>query len=361
MTTSSIRDRGLAILAGGVFLAGTCGILFEDVILKSAPITLKHYLTLAVLTGTILAGHLANDARRGRHWLATIGFSAVFLFGTLLVVYSSVGRQAADTIQTTAQIEADAQRRIESTKARARSQDMLDAAQADLAKECKSGKGKRCEGIKSTIEVYTAAISGHNATLASLGAPAVASADAEQFAEVVHVVFGADKAKVKAGAVLVVPFLVAVFLEFGVIVSLGFGFRHGPAPARLVAPDRPVTQSSDADRVTDFPAISDDEIGNVIPFFRPDNDRPGDRPGPSGPRKPAPSAPDGSPDGRKDEVLAALLTDLALGRTFGTQREMQDRYGVERSTMSDWLREWEAAGLIPTRRTVGRRKELTKA
>ncbi|PPD05849.1 MAG: hypothetical protein CTY28_16000 [Hyphomicrobium sp.] len=194
MPHSTTPGRALAIAAGAIFTAGTCAILFEDVLLKGAAFQLKHGLASAVLAGTILAGHLANDASRARHWLASAGFALVFVVGTALVVYSSVGRQAADTMQTTAQIEADAGRRVEISRARTRSADMLEAAQRELAAECKSGQGKRCGGIRATIEVYTAAIAGHDAALGRLGPVRVASPDAEQFAEIVNVVLGADKA-----------------------------------------------------------------------------------------------------------------------------------------------------------------------
>jgi hypothetical protein len=64
---------------------------------------------------------------------------------------------------------------------------------------------------------------------------------------------------------------------------------------------------------------------------------------------------------RKDAALADLLTRLALGERFGSQDELANRYGVPKSTMSDWLREWEAAALIPERRTVGRFKQVERA
>ncbi len=63
----------------------------------------------------------------------------------------------------------------------------------------------------------------------------------------------------------------------------------------------------------------------------------------------------------KDEAAADLVTRLALGERFASQDELKERYGVAKSTMSDWLREFEQQGLIPNRRTVGRCKQLTKA
>lgn len=228
MDNSTTQGKALAIAAGGVFLAGTLGILFEDVILKGAPLALKHGLTLAILAGTIMVGHLANSARAGRHWASAVASSGVFVIGTVLVVLSSVGRQTADTIQTTAQIEADAGRRVSITQTRNRAVTMLERAQADLASECKTGDGKACRGIKATIEVYKAAVAGHDADLAKLGPVQVSNAEAEQLAEIMATLFGIDKAKVKAGAVLLTPFATALFLEFGVIVSFGFAFRHRP-------------------------------------------------------------------------------------------------------------------------------------
>lgn len=255
MQTNTTPGRALAIAAGGVFLAGTLGILFEDVLLKGAPIALKHGLTLAILAGTIMVGHLANSARSSRHWASAVAFSMVFVIGTVLVVLSSVGRQTADTIQTTAQIEADAGRRVAITQVRNRAVEMLEKAQASLPAACKGGNGKDCKGVKATIEVYEASIRGHDADLSKLGPVKVSNADAEQLAEILSTVFGADKAKVKAAAVLLTPFAVALFLEFGVIVSFGFAFSHRPvstvskvsapvlaAPAASEPEDREMTE-----------------------------------------------------------------------------------------------------------------------
>lgn len=255
MQTNTTPGRALAIAAGGVFLAGTLGILFEDVLLKGAPLALKHGLTLAILAGTIMVGHLANSARSSRHWASAVAFSMVFVIGTVLVVLSSVGRQTADTIQTTAQIEADAGRRVAITQVRNRAVEMLEKAQASLPAACKGGNGKDCKGVKATIEVYEASIRGHDADLSKLGPVKVSNADAEQLAEILSTVFGADKAKVKAAAVLLTPFAVALFLEFGVIVSFGFAFSHRPvstvskvsapvlaAPAASEPEDREMTE-----------------------------------------------------------------------------------------------------------------------
>lgn len=82
-----------------------------------------------------------------------------------------------------------------------------------------------------------------------------------------------------------------------------------------------------------------------------------------------PDKTNGSPDsggGRivrrfsKQQAAADLVTRLALGERFESQDELKERYGVAKSTMSDWLKEWEADGMIPARLQSGRRKQLAK-
>lgn len=81
--------------------------------------------------------------------------------------------------------------------------------------------------------------------------------------------------------------------------------------------------------------------------------------------RPESSAAAGQPSGVpsdtiRNRVLAGLLTDMAMQRPAASQRALCDRYGVPRSTMSDWLSDWERSGVI-VRRTVGRRKAVAIA
>lgn len=85
-----------------------------------------------------------------------------------------------------------------------------------------------------------------------------------------------------------------------------------------------------------------------------------DRPaGGSKAARPKSPAPDGRTDNRPDDdrkgrVLAFIQTEVALGRSIPRQADLVERFGVPRSTVSDWMGEWESDGLIPPRRTVGR-------
>ncbi len=125
-------------------------------------------------------------------------------------------------------------------------------------------------------------------------------------------------------------------------------------------------------RVEDGPARSDDTAGPSVTGA--DEHAKAAAPamgsGPSDcPKRPAPvasalagtRAPSGNSRADKQQVLEALLTDLALGRGFGSQDELAQRFGRRKSTISDWLRQWEREKLIPVRRPRGRCKALGAA
>jgi hypothetical protein len=201
--------------------------------------------------------------------------------------------------------------RAEAKAQLAEAQRMLDEERADHARECKSGRGKRCDGIAASIAVYEAAVKGHQADIEKLGPTEPVAPKAERFAEILAL-FGADKAQAKAALSLLEPFLYTLLFEYGSIVAWGCAFRRRSA-------------SSSAERSPNRGA------GSKVRRFT------------------------------KEEATADLVTRLALGERFGSQDELRERYGVVKSTMSDWLKDWEADGLIPGRLQTGRRKALARA
>jgi hypothetical protein len=60
----------------------------------------------------------------------------------------------------------------------------------------------------------------------------------------------------------------------------------------------------------------------------------------------------------REQAEADLLTLLALGQSVPSQRTLAERWDRPKQTVSDWLTTWEADGLIPSRRQVGREKML---
>lgn len=223
--TITTNGRLLAIAAGAAFVYGGLRIILGDELVTN-PLTWSTPVQLTVLMvfGTIASGHLMRDAKRSKQWGAAAGFLVLFLAGTGLVVFNSVGRQAETSMLTVAQAEDAAERRIAVKAALARAEAMLTAAQADLARECKTGRGKRCEGIQATIAVYEAAVKGHVADLDKIGPARPINAKASEGAKIASLL-GADEMKAKAALLLLEPFFWCLFFEWGSIVSLGFAFR----------------------------------------------------------------------------------------------------------------------------------------
>jgi hypothetical protein len=158
---------------------------------------------------------------------------------------------------------------------------------------------------------YEAAVAGDQAKLEKLGPTEPVAPKAERFAEILAL-FGADKAQAKAALSLLEPFLYTLLFEYGSIVAWGYAFRRRSA-------------SGSAERSPNRGG------GSKVRRFT------------------------------KEEAAADLVTRLALGERFGSQDRLRERYGVAKSTMSDWLSEWEQTGLIPARLQSGRRKQLAKA
>lgn len=107
------------------------------------------------------------------------------------------------------------------------------------------------------------------------------------------------------------------------------------------AEDCPSEPGTEAPAKAEHPAIRPSESSNVIALVRPSDD---DDPKP--PKK--------SRTYRKDEALADLLGRMQKNQ-YSSQRELADDYGVPYQTLSDWIKSWEADGLV-IRRKEGRRK-----
>ncbi|WP_334151631.1 hypothetical protein [Hyphomicrobium sp.] len=333
-----ITGRAIALAAGVISTLCALGILLEDVASGAAEFSLKHALVIGIVSLAIFFGHLVVDAWRARHALGVVGFAVLFLVATGLVVYKSTGRQAEHTFQSQAEADLAAEQRATTKAAVARSEARLAEAQASLVQECKSGRGPKCRGIEAAIEVHEAILKGHRADLDRIGPPKPITPEADNFAALAAV-FGAEKEVVKAGSVLVVPFLTTLLFELGSILCLGFAFRHRPVKA-----ERPSAPATDVSGQSDFPVIDPSEVSNVIAFIRPTDDDP----------KP----PKRSRSWRREEALADIAGKMRRGDAFPSQREMARTYGVPNSTLSDWLNSPEAERFGIVRRTEGRRKAV---
>jgi hypothetical protein len=337
MTNPSTPKRGLAIVAGLAFTAGAVVILFGDALWAPAQWAAYHYITLLTIFGTIAAGHLTVSAWRARH-VSTAGFALLFLAGTALVVYQSVGRQA-EVADTRASAVESRNALIDRKKADLiEARDRVQAAELQVSEEMagrpdKNGRrtkasscGKDCKDWQTRARDAMASVKALEADLASLGPPMTVSPKADRMAQLAAV-FGGDFSKWKSALILVEPFLWTVFFELGSVVSLGFAFGHGR---------RQPSQTPVFPRATVAATVAND----LEPL-----------PPKGGNRRPVAT---------KAAAEADVIRLVARGEPIPSQDTLAERWGVHKGTASKWVRDFEARGLI-RRQVVGRCKMVAAA
>jgi hypothetical protein len=228
-----IRSRG-AISLGILLAIGTIVVLFWDV-RAPADITTDQVMTLAMLIVTIAAGHYWLPAVQQRRVLHAIGLAVLFIAGTFVCVTGSAGRGAE-----VAQRKAAAAGNI--NEARKEVADQLAKARADhalltvaMAKECASGEGPKCRGARASVEYADS----HIAILEVRKNDMAPEQDANvrlKHAARVFAFFnpGADVRWIEQGLELIWPFALALIMELGTIVFLGFGLGHGQGGHHVV-------------------------------------------------------------------------------------------------------------------------------
>jgi hypothetical protein len=342
MADSSTPKRGLAIAAGLAFTAGAVVILFGDALWAPAQWAAYHYITLLTIFGTIAAGHLTVSAWRARH-VSTAGFALLFLAGTALVVYQSVGRQA-EVADTRASAVESRNALIDRKKADLiEARDRVQAAELQVSEEMagrpdKNGRrtkasscGKDCKDWQTRARDAMASVKALEADLASLGPPMTVSPKADRMAQLAAV-FGGDFSKWKSALILVEPFLWTVFFELGSVVSLGFAFGHN----RRVTPG--ITRTTvPATVATTVIADADNDLEPLPP--KPNNRR---------------------RIATKAAAEADVIQLVARGEPIPSQDSLAERWGVHKGTVSRWVREFEDRGVI-RRSVVGRCKMVAAA
>ena len=221
-----IRSRG-AIALGILLAIGTIIVLFWDV---RAPgdITTDHVMTLAMLTVTIAAGHYWLPAVQQRRVFPVIGLAILFIAGTFVCVTGSAGRGAevAQRKAATAGNVNDARRDIADQLAKARADRA--ALAATMARECATGEGPKCRGSRASVEYADSHIAILEVRRNDMAPEQEANVRLKHAARVFAFFNpGADVRRIEQGLELIWPFALALIMELGTIVFLGFGLGHG--------------------------------------------------------------------------------------------------------------------------------------
>lgn len=224
--------RPLAVVAGTVATIGALAILLQDAI-RTGVWTTEHALLPVLVVVTILSGHLCKTAIHARKLLSAGGFLVVATVATWGVIYTSVGKQSEVSDMWVKSASASNAERQRLLRERDKAQTNLDTERTLFARECASGKGKRCEGSKAAVDVYANALVEINAALQRTGPEMPVSPKAERMAEVLSVITNRDKEHIQHVLLLIEPFMYSLIFELCALVSFGFAFQHVPATEQV--------------------------------------------------------------------------------------------------------------------------------
>lgn len=362
MTIDNMGGRAAAMLLAGVLAAGGTSLLFGDVIFGHADFTQKHFQTITIVIATTVAWMVCTSAAKNRHGLACLGFLLLALAGSAVIVWNSLGRQTEGTMLASDAYDQIVTQRAELNAALARDQAAIADKQVLADKECASGEGPRCRSARATVAFYKESAAGYEARIARLAAPKPVDPSAEAFANLAAMV-GYNGPKAKAIGMLVMPYVITLLFEFGFTMSLHYAFR----PRSLIAASDSAPQRR-PDAASVLADVSDAELstlrGHLDPdgpeiFREPTKESHGPRDGGIRTvRKPDASLPPVGGGLSKQQVLDYVLNELDAGRTVPSQQALAGLSGVRKQRVSEWVREWEAAGLVPARTQQGRCKAL---
>ena len=279
---------------------------------------------IPVATAALAFLPLALDEARGWIMRAAMLLAAVFLGAHVLGSVIERTGEALDTKIATASAKGEARKLLESELAA--SKRSLTDAQRQAKAACAKPWTDACHGMERREKAYQARVD--QLTAEMVDAPVAAPADP----------VATRMAAFTAG--MVAPATASlwrpVLLPFGCLIGIwsllafGFGKRHAEPSAR-------------------------DSMQTSLPspeLFA------GDIGGGTTEPKALPNRPRGGSGMPKELAREIIVAELADGKHYGSQDELAERFGRSKSTISEWLKEWEHDGIIPERTVRGRCKEL---
>lgn len=367
MTIDNIPGRLAAIVCAVALGTGGTSLLFGDVIAGTADFTQKHLQTICIVVAATGSWLAVTIAAKKRAPIAFLGWLVLSLFGTGVICWYSLGRQTEGQMLSSDDHDKAAEERGR-LKAKLLDEDRLHTAkrtEADAACKKYGPDHRRCLGARAVEVVYADSLAGIEARLKTQQVKPV-DASAEAFGNLVAAL-GGNREKAKALALLFMPYLITGLFELGFTWSLHDAFR----PSRR-APNVQKMQERSAPPATQIAGVSDDQLSALrarfveadgpapvaaaAGFAQAKSQRPNKDGGVGTVRHPDSPRPTGGLS--RQELLEHVQTELALGRSFPSQQAMAGLSGQDKRRVSEWVRKWEADGLIPARTQAGRCKSL---
>lgn len=352
MTTSTtVKSRG-ALALGLFFTTVTARTIFDDV-WHGADITVAHLNALAALVAAIASGHLVWPCLKAGRLPAALGLAAIFVASTGYIV-TSAGARNAEVAQAKAAgiVKSNEERAVIKAKI-AEAEADVEQAKADYddskrlaARECASGKGKRCDGrIESRnaaakdlerAESHAGMMRGR---LAMLG-PETRPFEGYHHAAAVFAAAGlGDASIIEARLELLLPFVLVLISEVGTLVFLGMALGHKDNTGNRQGAEKSAATVAAT-------------VGNDNNCQQPTPPKGGNRA----------TIPTGNPRtvATKAAAEADVIRLVARGEPLPSQDAVAARWNVHKGTASKWLSDFERRGLV-SRHREGRAKRVAAA
>lgn len=298
-----------AIALAGLFWCAVTGFVIEKVISDGVQ---SWTLVLCVPLITLAIGLLLHEAIASRNIIAGV-LGLVAMGVTLPAAIGSTGAASDKHLASTTA----ANRGFELASADlAEANKSLSWAQREMARECGTGEGVRCKGWRSTVRAYELRKQ-EVVNQLSRETPRPTLSGESRLAWAASL-FGLNvqASDIQRGWPILPPVIVELLFAFW--LHMGLDKRR-----------------------------QDETNQDTSEWFRDDKDASDD-----------PSEGGGWPPRGKADVLADIQRRIAIGERWNSQDELRADYRLPKSTMSQWLQEWEALGEVPKRNISGRCKSL---
>lgn len=243
MQSYTIRSH---LAMGACAISGTLSVLFLVESSFHDGLTVRLLVPLAVSAGLVSLAIITGVLAHGHGVTLSGAALAVLAAGLSLgIVWEQSGRRAQTQITTQTTGADAAKERARLTKLRAEADEILATHRAAQAKECASGKGKRCDGITYTVRTWEAAREGYDAKLRGVPVP-VPNAKIESVGTVAGLT-GHNVESARTWATLLDPIAIPMLLELAAILCgiVAFGPKHSTGLAHVTPSTVPASSRSD--------------------------------------------------------------------------------------------------------------------
>lgn len=350
-STTTIRSPGA--LALGVFFTGVTGFTIFNDVWNGAAFTIAHLNAAAALVAAIAAGHMALPALWRGQVLPALGLAVIFVASTGYIVTSAGARNAeAAQHKAAAILKTNEERTAQRAKVAEAEADVekaktdYDAAKQLAARECATGKGRRCDGRIETrdsaakdlekTESHAGLMRGR---LAMLGPEARPFEGYHHAAKVFAAAGLGDAGVIEARLELLLPFVLVLISEVGTLVFLGLALGHR---------DNTGNRRGAEKTAATMPATVDNDNSCQQPT-----------PPKGGNRATVPTG-NSRMVASKAAAEADVIRLVARGEALPSQDTLAARWCVHKGTASKWLADFEMRGLI-SRHREGRAKRVVAA